>query len=108
MAASTRRDVLEAAHMDAQGAVFEYDSARAWLASVGDDFGEPLAVEVWTFDTALDRVLLVRHRWRQWVPPGGAVEPGELPRQAAMRELAEETGLQVPLLPRPAAVAVRS
>ncbi len=60
------------------------------------------------FDPALTRVLMVRHRHRGWVPPGGAVEPGETPREGAARELREETGLAVRLLPRPAAAAVRS
>lgn len=40
--------------------------------------------------------------------PGGKVEPGETPRTAAARELAEETGLLAELLRVPAAVAVRS
>ena len=30
-----------------------------------------------------------------WVLPGGGVEPGELPVQVAIRELAQETGLQL-------------
>lgn len=30
-----------------------------------------------------------------WITPGGGVDPGETPLQTAVRELAEETGLQV-------------
>lgn len=32
-------------------------------------------------------------RW--WITPGGGVEQGETPRQAAVREVAEETGLRI-------------
>lgn len=108
MSGLARRDGLVAPRAEAHRAVFEYGGALGWLAPVGDDFNEPIGVEVWTLDSALAEVLLVLHRWRGWVPPGGAVEPGELPPVAAERELAEETGLHVPLLARPAAVAVRS
>jgi 8-oxo-dGTP diphosphatase len=41
-----------------------------------------------------DLVLMVFDGWRQqWELPGGVREPGETARQAAVRELAEETGI---------------
>lgn len=97
-----------AARVDAAMAVLEYDHARSWFAENSSTLASPLAVEVWLFDEALERVLLVRHRWRLWVPPGGKVERGETPRTAAQREVFEETGLRPVLRAEPAAVAVRS
>ena len=44
------------------------------------------------------RVLLHRHRkLGVWLPPGGHVEPHELPDDAAVREVLEETGYVVEL-----------
>ncbi len=40
-----------------------------------------------------DRILLIRHReGGRWLAPGGMIEPGERPADAALRELWEETG----------------
>jgi 8-oxo-dGTP pyrophosphatase MutT (NUDIX family) len=38
--------------------------------------------------------LLIRDSYRNWGFPKGHVEPGELPETAALREVAEETGLR--------------
>lgn len=46
----------------------------------------------------LGRALFIRHRDTElWVAPGGAIEPGESPADAAVREMWEETGLHVEL-----------
>src|SRR5436190_998514 len=45
-----------------------------------------------------DEVLLVqREDFEVWGLPGGEIEPGETPAQAAVREVYEETGLNVRL-----------
>ncbi|WP_114905713.1 DUF4031 domain-containing protein [Ornithinimicrobium murale] len=43
-----------------------------------------------------DWMVLVRSNGREvWTPPGGKREEGEAPREAAVREIAEETGLRL-------------
>jgi 8-oxo-dGTP pyrophosphatase MutT (NUDIX family) len=45
------------------------------------------------------KVLLHRHRkLEMWLPPGGHIEKDELPDDAAVREVREETGVRVELV----------
>lgn len=68
-------------------AVFVTRGGSGTDAAVGGaDAGEP-------------RVLLHEHaRLGRWLPPGGHIEPNELPDEAALREVLEETGLPVALV----------
>src|SRR6266542_6327605 len=44
------------------------------------------------------RVLLHYHKLGKWLPPGGHIEDDELPDDAALREVLEETGMMVRLI----------
>jgi 8-oxo-dGTP diphosphatase len=102
------QDTLRAAAVDARLAESEFDNARSWLENARKRPMDPIAADIWAFDSTFQRILLVRHRWRGWGVPGGMVERGETPREAARRELLEETGIVADLRDAPAAVTVRS
>lgn len=51
------------------------------------------------FVVAQGRVLLLRHaKLDKWLPPGGHIEEGEIPDEAARREVREEAGIEVSLV----------
>lgn len=53
------------------------------------------------------KTLLLWHpHLRMWLPPGGHLEPGEDPVQAAVREAFEESGLRVEVMAGPPLLAV--
>ena len=52
-----------------------------------------------TFVVRGDHTLLLWHKKIQaWLPPGGHIDVDELPEEAALREVREETGLSVELM----------
>lgn len=56
-----------------------------------------------TFVVHEDKLLMLYHeKLRRWLPPGGHIEPNELPDEAAVREVREETGVEVELVGRKA------
>lgn len=47
-----------------------------------------------------DKILFIFHKKLQkWLPPGGHIDEGELPHEAVVREVLEETGVQATILP---------
>ena len=64
---------------------------------IGHDLIVMPAASVTLFDET-GRILLAMHADRNiWVLPGGIIEPGESPADAAVREVWEETGLLIEL-----------
>lgn len=52
-----------------------------------------------TFVIRGSEVILLRHRkLGLWLPPGGHIDPGELPDEAAIREVKEEAGIDCQLI----------
>ncbi|MBI4944270.1 MAG: NUDIX domain-containing protein [Actinobacteria bacterium] len=88
-------------------AVRHREQALEWLSGTEDVFRREkpatpaphLVSYVVPTDPSTGRVLLVRHRRAGlWLPPGGHVEPGEHPADAARREVVEELAVGRPRL----------
>lgn len=97
---ATVKDISLAQHSD--------EGALTWFQTEWIGNPQPLAAEAWVFSPDFKYVLVVEHRWRGLVPPGGRVELSETPREGAIRELREETGLSLILADRPSFVTFRS
>ena len=70
------------------------DYVRALREKIGHDFLLVPSAHVAIRDEA-DQLLLVQHVEGRWQLPGGAIDPGEHPREAAARECLEEANVVV-------------
>ena len=75
-------------------------AAAVALAITEEGFGADLPGlprhDHWSHEAALiltRRALHLRHHAGQWAMPGGRLDAGETPEQAALRDLSEEVGL---------------
>lgn len=105
--ASLRGDATESQWVvHSERPVYESSWVRVGLAEISQPSGErfehhtvwfpPVAMAV-LFDDSSERVLMAwRHRFApnlwNWEIPGGIIEPGEEPKETAIRELVEEAG----------------
>jgi 8-oxo-dGTP pyrophosphatase MutT (NUDIX family) len=92
------RDVVEHVPRDAR----ETAARRRIIAELAtlerpfDRYGDPTHVTGSAIVTGARGVVLHRHKLLGlWLQPGGHVDPGETPWEAALREAGEETGLEV-------------
>lgn len=66
------------------------------LASPFDEFSDPIHVTGSAIVVGPRGVVLLKHkRLGMWLQPGGHIDTGETPWEAALREAHEETGLEV-------------
>lgn len=71
---------------------------RALLLTGDDEQGSATDAHVcataWVLSHDRERILLADHATLGWSTPGGHLHPGETSREAALRELTEEAGLE--------------
>lgn len=93
--------VIERTPVDARERVSidAFVTAVSQLARPFDEHADPVHITGSALVVGRRGILLHRHkRLGIWLQPGGHVDPGETPWEAARRETCEETGLEAALL----------
>lgn len=74
------------------GRVFTREEHQQWIRSLpGNPAGAAMVLE-----NSRGELLVVKASYkRYWSLPGGVVDPGESPKQAALREVRQEVGLSI-------------
>jgi len=98
MRAYVRRTVADRNPIDdaERGSITTFLTRYDALVDPMDQELDPIHVTGSAIVTGPRGVVLLRHkRLGLWLQPGGHVDPGEMPWEAALREAQEETGLEV-------------
>jgi len=67
---------------------------KKWLASLPKRISSAALI----LENSAQQALIVKANYKPyWTFPGGIIDPGETPKEAAVREVYEEVGLKVPL-----------
>ena len=93
-----RRSVAERQPIDAveRDMIAEFLERFDALENPFEEGADPTHVTGSAIVTGRRGVVLVKHkRFQIWLQPGGHIDPGETPADAALRESEEETGLRV-------------
>ena len=71
---------------------FTDEQRRTWLASLDRRFSSAAVL----IENELGELLIVKSNYKDhWSLPGGIVDPGESPLEAAVREVEEEVGIKI-------------
>jgi 8-oxo-dGTP pyrophosphatase MutT (NUDIX family) len=82
-----------------RGSIERFATELARLARPYDEFADPVHVTGSAIVIGARGIVLHLHkRMGLWLQPGGHVDPGETPAEAALREAIEETGLELVLV----------
>lgn len=100
-------EMLKVLQKQIANSIWSDEDLESWVETRWADTPRPISAEVWVLSRKLNHVLMVWHRRRGLVSPGGKVEELELPRHAAERELREETGLDLSVSEWPAYAGIK-